>query len=163
MAISDAELEEYKRKFHTWLTAEVGLTAEMVKSLQEPSDDWTFIIKIHALLEVALNHMVAGRLRHKELNEIVERLSIAGKTGKIAFAEAFGLLSKESVKFVRLISEVRRNLVHDIKHFDFDLYRYLMNLDKNKQEEWKAALTFNLGSSVHQSLRDFSITFPQFS
>jgi hypothetical protein len=159
----DLSWEESRQRFDIWLLQNVGITGAMLKSLQETDDDWTFIIKIHALIEVALNHMILGHLRYPELSEIIGALGIQGRVSKLAFVEAFNLLPANGVKFIKLISKVRKTLVHDIKNFDFDLRKYLSELEKSQQNDWKVGLTFCLSSPVPQGFLDFSVLKPRFS
>lgn len=159
--LSDAQKQEYDRLFAAWLLDEVGLTPAMRITLREKDDDWTFIIKVHALLEVALNHMVRGLLIRPELADIVPRMNIHGRTGKMAIAQAFGALSDTHANFIKQISEVRKHLVHDIKNFDFNLAAYVNALDKNRQEEWKNKVTVGYGEPPPQHIRDFSLIVPR--
>lgn len=94
----DPEWEEHERKRDLWLIREVGIKASMLETLRSKDDDWTFIIKIHALIEVALNHMVSGMspMHRDELFPIIERLPIQGRAGKIEFASSISALPKES-------------------------------------------------------------------
>lgn len=161
--LSDAQKREYDRLFDTWLLEQVGMSPAMRKTLQENDDDWTFIIKIHALLEVALNHMVSGLLNRAELADIIPRLNIHGRTGKMEIAQAFGALSDAHARCIKLVSELRKHLVHDIKHFDFDLASHVAALDKNQQEQWKIGVTVGYGEPPPQHILDFSLIMPRFS
>src|SRR5437660_473082 len=151
--------KQRERQFQRWLTKNVGLTETLTTSLRYTDDDWTFIIKIHALIEVALNHMVVGGLgaHGRQLSDAIERLSVWGKGGKIAFATALGLLPERCLAFIRLMSEVRRHLVHDAANFDFSISVYMATLEKNKLNEWKKALTFSLGESPPEWMLDSSV------
>jgi hypothetical protein len=141
-----------------------------MKAIQQSPNDWTFIIKIHALIEVALNHMLAGQfkqgwfgLNRPEVSTFVEHFPLHGKTGKIAFARALGLMSKGPASFISLVSRLRGLLVHDIKNFDFDLVAHLKTLKPEDLEQWKTGLTFNLGEQVEEKFRQFSVEFPHFA
>ncbi len=135
--MSQAAYEQHKREFQTWLAEHVGLTPAMLATLQESDDDWTFIIKIHAMIEVALNHMLIGKLNRPELNEIISGLNIPGKAGKVTMALALGLLTQHQANFISRMSFLRKRMVHDIQHFDFDLKLFLFGLKPDQLENWK--------------------------
>ncbi|GAH50638.1 unnamed protein product [marine sediment metagenome] len=102
--------------------------------LQE--DDWSFVIKTHALIEAAVSQQLAIALderlidifRHLELGDV--------RSGKIVFAESLGLLSKEECRYIQKLSELRNTLVHDIRKTDFSFRAYFDALDKNQKKSF---------------------------
>jgi hypothetical protein len=77
-----------------------------VNLLQE--DDWSFVIKMHSLLETAVSQLLTNALGRNELADIFAALEMSNtKTGKIAFASALGLLPKQHLDFIRSLSELR--------------------------------------------------------
>jgi hypothetical protein len=162
--------EEFEKSFAVWMMQHVGLKASEMKAIQYSADDWTFIIKIHALIEVALNHMLAGQMRQgwlgvskPEVTELIERFPVHGKTGKIALARALGTMSKGAESFIGVISKLRGLLVHDIKNFNFDLTAHLKTLKPQELEQWKTALTFNLAPPVEERFRELMVAAPKFA
>src|SRR5438046_2327348 len=140
MATSEQEWEEHERKLSAWIRDKVGIPGPLLNSLQFPDigDDWSFIIKIHGVIEAALNHMILGKLREPKLSNIVSRLETNDqRTGKMAFVKTLDLLPERSRTFVRLISELRNQLVHDIRNFDFTFDNFLSGLNKNQAKQWK--------------------------
>lgn len=100
--------------------------------LQE--DDWSFVIKIHALIEAAVSQQLAFALDKRLLN-IFRRLELGDtRSGKIIFAESLGLLQKDECRFIQKLSELRNSLVHDIRKTDFSFKAYLDSLDKNQKK-----------------------------
>ena len=104
-------------------------------------DDWSFIIKLHALFEAACTHLLLYHLKEPALAEIVSRLELSNKSiGKAAFLEKVGLLGKESRRFVSSLSELRNTLVHDVRNSAFSLNDLM-------------------GSFDAKGLRDFAVSF----
>lgn len=155
--------QDYKQKRDAWFSDNVGLHPGMLATLKDEDDDWTFIIKAHAILEVALNHMLMGRMNHPELSDIIPRFNIHGRTGKIACAQAFGVLSKPHARFIQLVTAIRKTLVHDIKHFDFTLYDHVKGLNNSELSQWKSVLleaNFPLNAPSH--FEEVAVIVPRF-
>lgn len=53
--------------------------------------------------------------------------------------------------------------MHNIKDFDFSLSKYLEDLEKNKLEEWRVGLTFNLAPPVSEKMKEFVVSWPRLS
>jgi hypothetical protein len=100
--------------------------------LQE--DDWSFVIKIHALIEAAVSQQLAAVLDSRLLT-IFQHLELGDiRSGKIIFAEALGLLQKDTCRYIRKLSELRNSLVHDIRKTDFSFKGYFESLDENQKK-----------------------------
>jgi hypothetical protein len=162
VASTKKEPDEFQVAFYKWLSDTVGITPSFGKSL-DTDDDWTYVIKMHAFLEAALNHLVLGRLKQPLLNDFVTRLETNDRrTGKLAVIKAFNLLTDNAIMFVRLLSEVRNRAVHDIKNFDLNLTAYIGGLDQQQKKNWKAALTsWHIQGAPSQEILDFSIKVPR--
>lgn len=133
-----------------------GMFASLKKSEQElhlregylqmllQEDDWSFVIKIHALVEAAVSQQLASKI-DKRLLQIFQRLELSdARSGKIKFAEALGLLPKDHCRFIQKLSELRNSLVHDISKTDFTFRTYLDSLDKNQRKafiDWVVAFS----------------------
>jgi len=104
-------------------------------------DDWTFIIKIHTLIEAAVTESLAAVINPKLL-VVLQQLSLGdARTGKLKFAEALGLLNENQLKFIKLLSKIRNKLAHDIKNIDFKFSDYIANLDTNQSNNFSMVLT----------------------
>jgi len=127
--------------FENWVTRRLGLTHSPLRSL-ENDDDWTFVIKMHAVVEAALNHLLMVRLNDPKLSEIISQLPTNDeRKGKMAFIKAYRLLSEDPCLFVRLFSKIRNTAVHDAKSFNLDLTKYVAALEDNEKPKWKRALS----------------------
>jgi hypothetical protein len=91
-------------------------------------DDWSFVIKVSALIEATVTHLVVARLATPEIADTFSRLSMNGRSGKQAFARALGLLSKHEVRFIEEISSVRNTFAHDPRSASTSLDAYLRDL-----------------------------------
>jgi hypothetical protein len=107
------------------LEAELDLPSGFLERLKE-EDDWSFIIKAHALIEAAVSYLLCGALGKPALAEVFSRLELSDKhRGKVAFASALDLISKPDRRFIASLSELRNALVHDVRNTGFNLSRHV--------------------------------------
>lgn len=100
-------------------------------------DDWSFIIKAHAIIEAAVSSLITQYLGKEELVEIFSRIELSNKSyGKIIFLKYLKLLEKEERRFISSLSEIRNKLVHNIKEIDFSLIAYVKTLQKDQKESF---------------------------
>ncbi|MDD5385455.1 MAG: hypothetical protein PHG89_11330 [Gallionella sp.] len=101
----------------------------------EGESDWSFIIKVHALVEAAVSHLLTENLEREELGDLFSRLDMSNKvTGKAAFIKALGLLEEPERRFISSLSELRNRLVHDVRNVNFDLANHVKEMDAKEQD-----------------------------
>ncbi|NMG64813.1 hypothetical protein GPA19_07615 [Azoarcus indigens] len=121
-----------------------GLPQKFIDGLIN-EDDWSLIIKSHALLESACSGMLCHYFGKYELIDIFAHLDMSNKKyGKIAFISALKLLSKAERRFISELSELRNMLVHNASNVTFSLENYFSNATKEKQERYHSALNLRL-------------------
>ena len=100
-------------------------------------DDWSFVIKIHALFEAAFPERICAELDRPELKDVISCLELSGtRRGKVAFANALGMLGDGAAAgrhrgFVRHLSELRNKLAHDPRNVSFRLKEDIDQLAQN--------------------------------
>ena len=116
-------------KLEATLELPAGFSDALVKE-----DDWSFIIKLHALLETALTSLLVTAVGDTRLHDAFSRLEMSrSQTGKVDFARALELLDRPERRFIRTLSELRNRLIHRIENVTFDLRQYVKSLDPNKK------------------------------
>lgn len=104
-------------------------------------DDWSFVIKSHAVLEAFITHVLIHS-NDPRLADIFRKLQVGGgKTGKIAFVQSLDLLDERSIRFINRISELRNTLIHDVRQFSFQLPNYVHNLTKSELNNFSRIIT----------------------
>lgn len=93
-------------------------------ALFNDSDDWSFLVKVHALMETAVSHVLA-HAGEGRLVPIFERLAKQRMAAKLDYLKAGGLLDEARIGFVRVIGEMRNDAVHDFRHLSFTFSEYL--------------------------------------
>lgn len=107
--------------------------------------DWAFVIKLHALFEAAVAHAVVEKLGHQELQEAFSYLDMSNnKFGKARFAKQLGLLTPDEFQFVRLLSELRNDLVHDIRNVNFSFKNYLDKMSQKDRKTFVKQVTYSM-------------------
>lgn len=143
-------IRELSTQFENELHLHEGFMSEL---LQE--DDWSFVIKTHALVEAAISHQLASALDERLL-PVFRNLELSNKkVGKIMFVEALGLLEKGSKTFVHKLSELRNILAHDIRNVDFSFANHVKSLDNNQRNSFhEAIVAFSTPESKNQWLKN---------
>jgi hypothetical protein len=134
------------------LEQKVGLESGFFAALYD-EDDWSFVIKLHALMEAACTHLLMFHFNEPALVDVLSRLELSGKTvGKTVFLGKLGLLGKEYRRFISALSELRNDLVHDIRNSRFTLHEFVASLDLTAQKNF--AISFSPFESVVRSFPD---------
>jgi hypothetical protein len=105
-------------------------------------DDWSFVIKLHAVFEAVVTHLLTYHFQEESLADLFARLELSNKTtGKIAFMKAIGWMGKDNRRYISSLSELRNALVHDVRNCSFDLKEMV---SKYSEKELKAfTVTFS--------------------
>jgi hypothetical protein len=70
------------------LEIDLGVDVGFFESLLN-EDDWSFVIKLHALLEAATGHLLVEHFDDKRLEEVIAHLEMSNqRTGKIALLKS---------------------------------------------------------------------------
>jgi hypothetical protein len=120
------------------LEMKIGLKKGFCCKLLE-EDDWSFVIKLHAVFEAALSRLICKQIGKDGLLDIISRLDTSNTScGKLAFAKALGYIEDEERKFIRNLSELRNSLVHNISNSSFQFSEYLSQLDDKRAKSFLA-------------------------
>ncbi len=135
--------------------ADLGLPASFMMDLYSGKDDWSLIIKLHAVVEGVTTYLLTEHFEEKSLRDVFANLDLSNKkSGKVAFAKALDLLSEDARRFISCLSEVRNYLVHGIENVGFtlngphapELERRVNGLLRSLEPFWKP--DFELGGTV---------------
>lgn len=137
------------------LERKLGVEQGFFESLdREDETDWAFVIKVHALIEAAISHLLTESLNRPELNKLFSRLDMSNATtGKTAFAKALGLLDAPEHLFIRSLSEMRNKLVHDVRNVNFDLSSYVEEMNQKDQDAFLKKFNL-LSTEITEDIRN---------
>lgn len=114
--------------------------------------DWGFIIKLHSLFEGAATHVLNLRLGEGKIEPALSALEFGHeKYGKVTLLSNLGILNSNQVKFLRLLSELRNKLVHNIQNVSFSLTEYLNSIDKNQKKSFCERIGYNCNDPIKVS------------
>lgn len=126
------------------LEKDLGLEPNFLGKLVQ-EDDWSFVIKTHALVEAALSHLLAMAARDPRLIKVFQRLDTSDETtGKLAFVKAMKLLDEPQRKFVRQLSKLRNQLIHDVSNTGFKFDGFLAKMDTQQRKEFRQAFSWQV-------------------
>jgi len=113
-------------------------------------NDWSFVIKIHSLLESVSSSLLQYHLKEPAIGEIVSRLEMSNsKTGRVAFLNAMNLVNDCDRKYIYALSQLRNNLVHRVENLSFTFKEWTDKMDKTQLRQ--NALIFSpMDSSIIQ-------------
>lgn len=101
------------------------------EGLLNEGNDWSFIIKIHSLVEAAVSHYLSVKIGNEKLESVFQRLPLSTVNGgKIDFLKALDLL-KEHRGFIVLLSRIRNDYVHDVSNVSLRFQEYFNCYEEN--------------------------------
>ncbi|MFN7917391.1 MAG: hypothetical protein U0Q55_18745 [Vicinamibacterales bacterium] len=103
------------------------LREDFLADLLLDKDDWSFVVKSHALLEAAVCALLVVHLRKHELDEVLsEQVEMSAR---IEMTKALGLTTDADRKAMRALSNLRNRLVHNAKDTNFRFVEHFKNKD----------------------------------
>ena len=118
------------------LEKNIGLSSGYYSKLLS-EDDWSFIIKLSALLEAVATEALSIKFGDSRATESLSYLEYANpKSGKIVFLEKLEVITKEQFNFLKKLAELRNKLVHTISSTNFCFNDYIEGLDKNQKKNF---------------------------
>lgn len=152
--------DELPRGFHEKSLSTIFEINQLEKDLGLPNGffegilddgDWEFIIKLHALFEATVTHLLIQHFDDPSLDQIMQRLEMSNfQTGKIGFARALGLVDRDIVRYIQKLSEIRNAFVHNVSNVNIGLKEYLDGLPEGKSKGMKKGffLGYRLGEAL---------------
>lgn len=121
------------------LERHIGVRSGFVRRLVR-EDDWSFVIKLHALFEAVCTHLLLYHFKEPNLADVFARLELSDKTaGKVAFLGKLELLNADNRRFIATLSELRNSLVHDVRNSEFSLGAMVESATPDQVKNWAVA------------------------
>lgn len=99
-------------------------------------DDWSFIIKLSALLEAVTTNILIDKIDKKLENSISYMDYANPKNGRIKFLKDFGVLELEQYKILFDFASLRNQIVHKIENVTFSFDNYILSFDQNQKKKF---------------------------
>ena len=130
MASERAALFDTVKKLET----EIGVTPGFLERLLTEGDDWSFVIKVHAVAETALTHLLTAGVGRKELRDLFASLTMGDpRRGKLAVAAKLRLLDPGRRAFFLGLGKIRNWFVHDVKSVGLRIEDFVNSLQPNQR------------------------------
>jgi hypothetical protein len=146
---SKEQKQQLWKIFQRWLVDTIGVSdtflAETFHHAFSEDDDWSFVIRFHALIESGLNRLLANHFNDERMSDLLSDLPVHGRMSKMAFARDLDLLSSSQQAFVRVFSTARNRAVHDVRSARFNLISYADSLSPENRQRWRNGLCGVIG------------------
>jgi hypothetical protein len=94
------------------------------------ANDWSFVIKAHALLESVVCQLIGAHLQRPSLDAVLaQRVQMEDR---IEMLKALDLVDGADRTMMRLLGKIRNHLVHNVQQTDFTFAEYFANRDNRR-------------------------------
>lgn len=161
MYLHKKQAEELIKHSLTSTTEEVKEKTKFMLSLLH-TDDWSMIIKSHALIEMIVTELIIAQTEEAKLKPFIERLPLSdNQTGKLKIVKDYNLLTNEQCAFIKKLSELRNLIVHKFENVNFNLKNHVDSFDTNQKKSWGKAITWHTDDQkTKKEWEQISITQP---
>ena len=122
--------------------AEIRESNDLMLKLLEESD-WSIVIKSHALIESVVTELLISHTNEEMLRATIKRLPLSDSSiGKLKVAKDLGLMDSCQRTFIRKLSELRNDLVHNIENVSFSFKNFVDALDASQKKSWLKAIAW---------------------
>ena len=126
-------------------------------------NDWSFVIKAHALLETIITELIICKIEEAKLKPLIDKIPLHDtQVSKIKILKTYGLITKEQETFIKTLSEIRNNIVHKFENINFSFSKYVEGLDKNQKKVWKNKIVwFKFSEKTINDMKNLSLSNPK--
>jgi len=103
------------------LLKKLGVSPESLSGILADTD-WAFYIKIFAMVEASINHLLLNHFADSRLEKLITRMDLSDK---MEFVKALEFLPDKTRAFIKNLSEVRNKIAHGLGGLRFNLVDYL--------------------------------------
>jgi len=160
MEIDDAQITEQLQHIRDF-EAQLGVAKGFFEALLR-ENDWSFLIKIHALVEAGATNVIVEAMGKPELRNHFAQLPLSDSNyGKLSLLKELDVLSGPYRGFVRKLSELRNQAVHNVNQTSLDLKQMCLDAPKDKRKA--LAETLGVGLKASSEIRlGFLLSNPKF-
>ncbi|MDE0724492.1 MAG: hypothetical protein OSB62_07315 [Alphaproteobacteria bacterium] len=114
-----------------------GLNENAVLDIYLKSTDWSFIIQLNALIDIAIEELITTFLRlevdgkQKNLERFLSNLNFNGKTSAHTLLVEIGI-HEDFIKFIGYLKDMRNTFAHSVEYIDSTILDYVLQHDNKK-------------------------------
>jgi hypothetical protein len=121
------------------IESSLGLAHDFFENLLL-EDDWSFIIKIHALIEAVCTDLLLYHFKESNLVEPITFLDLSNQRyGKTVFLKKLELITSEHTKMINELGKIRNAFAHKISDLGKTFEEKLNEYDKNQVKNFHSA------------------------
>jgi|TARA_B110000238_G_C15897836_1_gene340610 hypothetical protein len=146
----------------------LGLDESFIDDLYK-QDDWSFIIKLSALVEATCTHAISVLFGYPQLEGCFTYLDQSNpKVGRVKLLKEMGVIFDNQAKILKALAELRNTVSHDVKNVNFKFSEHIKDLDKNQIKNFIANFgnalkdEITIGNKVHTK-RDVVLGAPKYA
>jgi hypothetical protein len=115
---------------------ELNVPVGFLEKLIEEADDWSFIIKLHALLDAAVTHLITFEIGREALRDTFAAMQMGDgrRNGKLAIAKKLGLLGDDVVSFIVTVGQIRNRFAHSVTAVNQRIEDYVTSRPEGEHE-----------------------------
>lgn len=130
------------------LLKQLSLPKDFYRKLLE-DDDWSFIIKLNALVDAASTHALVARFHAPELLDSLSRLDLGhSKFGKVVLLRKISAITSEQKKVFIELYELRNLVAHDVSNVTFSFSEYVKTLNNSRLKSFVCNLVHGIKEEV---------------
>lgn len=146
-------MPEKRQEFDHYIVLLCGLVRSVEDKFDLPQgalwqlyndDDWSFVIKIHAMFESALVMAIVGKSSNPMLAKEYSKLPMESTSGTslISLSLAMEIIDKAEKRFLSRLCQLRNTYAHDFKMMGLALDEHFSMLDKNQKKNLQNVLIY---------------------
>lgn len=126
------------------LEQELGISKGFLASLMNTDvDDWSFVIKLHALAEAALTHLITIALGREELREVFAEIPMGNVgRGKIGIGQRLNLIEARLAKFLAALGRMRNRFAHRPQSVNDRIEQFVDSIPQHERDSFERTLAY---------------------
>jgi len=152
-------ISEKQKKLIYDFESSINLPEGFVYKLLD-DDDWSFVIKLHSLLEAAISYSLSESIKilfkksfpdnKVNLQAIFANLETSNKvTGKIAFLKGLDIPADANYRgLIQHLSRMRNAMIHNINKVGMTIKEYYNSLEKDVKKDFLDKMTFTIDREI---------------
>jgi len=116
------------------------IAAENQRKLKKiaEGDDWSFVLKCMAIVESALDRLLASKTKDPKFESIFSKMSISSK---LNMADDLGFFtSKKERGLLEYLISLRNRLAHDPEEIDFSFKNYFDTMTSDERNKFRSCM-----------------------
>jgi hypothetical protein len=139
------------------LEGDLGVAGFFSRISSNSESDWSLVVKLNALFEAALIHVLTDALG---IDALEGQFRTMQHSRRIEFAEASGVLRPSTRRFMTTLNSLRNAFAHRVENIDQSIVSYVATLTPNRADEFRDGINA-ISDAPAQNLRSLAEKHPR--